>query len=222
MRFWTFWKLISYIVDVPVEAGIDSQGNIIQLVIRNGQFLLTSPKMVYSYGNRYKVLQEAYRFFNVYSMKPASILLLGGGMGSGLQLINEHKIIPDVVFVEKEQLICQWFRQFVRRHLQFKDIEIICSDAYKTVKQLHRFFDLIVVDLFVDDMVPKFVGSEDFVKNVIRICSSNGLIIINITKFPESNWQIAENIKNILSWQLVEYTTFEVGEKNIVYGIRRK
>jgi len=222
VRFWIFWKLISYIVDVPIEEGTDSQGNIIQLAIRKGQFLLTSPKMIYSYGNRYKVLQEAYRFFNVYSMKPASVLLLGAGIGSGLQLINEHKIIPDVVFVEKEPLICQWFMKLVKPHLKFRDIEIISSDAYKTVKQLHGPFDLIVVDLFVDDMVPKFVGSEDFVKNVLRVCSSNGLIIINITKFPESNRQIAKNIKSILSRLSIEYTTFEVGEKNIVYGIRRK
>jgi len=223
VRFWTFWKLLSFIVDVPVADGIDSQGNVIQLTLRKGQFLLTSPKMIYSYGSRYEVLKQAYEFFDVYGMKPVSVLFLGSGIVSGVQLLNSHGIVPDVaMLVEKEPLICQWLKSFVRPFLRAKNVELVCSDAVQAVKDLKQLFDLIVVDLFVDDVVPEFVGTETFLRNVVRLIANDGLAIINITKFPEGNMRVANNIQNVLRNLSVEYATFEVGEKNIVYGIRRK
>ncbi len=223
MRFWTLWKLLSYIVDVPVADGIDSQGNLIQLMIRKGQFLLTSPKMVYSYGSRYEVLKQAYEFFDVYYLKPASVLLLGSGIASGIQLLNSHGIVPDVaVLVEKEPLICQWLRSFIQPFLRAKNVKLVCSDAVQAVKDLKQLFALVVVDLFVDDVVPEFVGTETFLRNVLGIVANNGLTIINVTKFPERNREVITNVNKVLRSLSVEYATFEVGEKNIVYGIRKK
>ena len=214
--------MISYITDVPIDEGFDSEGNKLQLLLRRGQLLLASPNMIYSYGDRYQVLREAYSHFEVYSSPPENVLLLGAGIASGLQLLYSKGIYSNAVLVERESLICRWLHSYVISRLEKSNVKVLCEDVRKVLDSLNDDFDLIVVDIFVDNLVPAFVGQRSFIEKMLELLSSNGLALINITREPAENRELIKQVEEVLNDLSVNYHTFDVGQKNIVYGVRRK
>ncbi len=54
------------------------------------------------------------------------------------------------------------------------------SDAFEFVKHRRNQFDLIIVDLFFDNVVPPQFYSEEFCQNISNILSEKGYILFNL------------------------------------------
>jgi spermidine synthase len=107
------------------------------------------------------------------------VLALGFGLGSIMPLLANYKDEFQMTGVDIDPVIIKLARQYIAPELQ-KNLTLIESDAFAFIneKQPHPY-DLIVIDLFIDNFVPKKFEKEDFLQNVKRHLSENGLLLYN-------------------------------------------
>jgi spermidine synthase len=58
-------------------------------------------------------------------------------------------------------------------------IELHCADAAAFVLSDKEKYDLIVVDIFIDDAVPTLFETEDFLKALKNLLADKGLVMYN-------------------------------------------
>lgn len=144
----------------------------------NGRKLLNSKSANYSYGALQQVLEIGLSKIDLTNVN--SILLLGLGGGSVIaSLRRKFKYKGKIVAVEIDpKMIDIADKEFSISNSD--DLLIVNADALEFVQDCISQFDLIIVDLFVDNIVPKQFYTEAFCTDLSRITSEEGSIIFNL------------------------------------------
>jgi len=154
-----------------------SKNKTLELTTWLGKTVLDSAHVNYSYGR----LQQALKFgMNQVGVgEDDSVLLLGLGGGSAVQTLRTDfhtqgtvtavDFDPDVIDIAMNE-----FGLADDNHL-----EVICADAFNFVKEIHQQFNLIIVDLYVDNAIPGKVYTFQFWDNIIGLLHDEGKFIFN-------------------------------------------
>lgn len=112
---------------------------------------------------------------------PSSILILGLGGGSLAKLLNKYFPKAKIIGVEIDPIMIDLGKKYLELD-KIKNLKIIIDDAtaYLPSAIHHKLkFDLVFVDLYVGDKVPKNCQTKIFLKNLKQILQENGLIVFN-------------------------------------------
>ena len=169
-------RLLSYLYPVTKKVPSDYSGTL-EITWYNGKKHLNTKNANYSYGSLQKILK--FGLDKIEIQRVNSILLLGLGGGSVVETLRKNfsysKIItavdidPVVIEIAKNE-----FNLKTDEHL-----EIICGDALEFMQINTEQFDLIIIDLFIDIVVPEEFLKIPFWMNVMRSSSVNGAILFN-------------------------------------------
>ncbi|MBL0015203.1 MAG: hypothetical protein IPP17_01900 [Bacteroidetes bacterium] len=58
-------------------------------------------------------------------------------------------------------------------------MEVVLADAIAYVRDCQKRFDMVVVDIFVDDEVPEAACEPDFLSKMASLLNSKGLLVFN-------------------------------------------
>ncbi|HAU65960.1 TPA: hypothetical protein DCW61_01290 [Candidatus Uhrbacteria bacterium] len=107
------------------------------------------------------------------------ILVLGLGAGTCLRVI--HKRFPDahIVAVEYDEVMIQLTRGFFLKRHSYDWLEIKQGDVIDVLPLLNQSFDLIFVDLFCGSSVSPAVSRPEFLRQIHRLLSWDGYLIVN-------------------------------------------
>lgn len=169
-------KILSYIYPVTKKIKTDKNG-LVEITYYNGKKILDSANANYSYGNLQKVLKFG---LNKISFKQINdILVLGLGAGSVIETIRkDFNSNAKITAVEIDaKIIDIAFYEFNLN--DFSGCNIVCDDAYNFIKNNTHKFDLIVVDLFLDENPPEFLQQIEFWEHIYKSTIKNGYIIYN-------------------------------------------
>ncbi len=169
-------KIVSHIW--PLTKRISSQINgTLEVTWINGKKVLDSQNANYSYGALEKVLN--YGLSQIEIQNVTEILVLGLGGGSVIQsLENRFKYYGKITAVEIDNAIIQ----IAKDEFDVKDnkrLNIINEDALQYVQSCKKHYDLIIVDIFIDQIVPESFYEEKFWRHTLQILSPGGNIIFN-------------------------------------------
>ncbi len=107
-------------------------------------------------------------------------LILGLGGGTLAELVNQK--FPDVkiIGVEIDPEIIRLGKKYFRLD-KIPNLEVINDDAIKFINKRNSLgkSDLIFVDLYIGDKIPKKVETDDFLINLKKKLSKNGIIVFN-------------------------------------------
>ncbi len=151
--------------------------NKLKIVLSNGKKLLNTKNTNYSYGTLVEVLE--YGLDSIPISLVNSILLLGMGGGSIIKSLREkYKCNAPVVAVEIDPIVIDI------AHNEFdigkeKDLEIHCTDAWNFVEKCDSQFDLIIIDIFIDLVVPEKFYKPEFWEMIEKIVTQNGFVLFN-------------------------------------------
>lgn len=170
-------RLLSFIW--PQTTFIPSRYNgTLEVTWVGGRKILDSKIANYSYGSLQRILEVALGKINL--ANASSILLLGLGGGSVIDSLRNRfgypghitavEIDPVVIRIANEE-----FDIIPNDHL-----EIIENDAYIFVTYTQATFDVVIVDLFIDDKVPPQFYSWHFCDSLKRICAPGGQVVFNL------------------------------------------
>ena len=174
------WKyLLSYLTEVPLEKASTPLNPELDLSLRNGRYYLTTPNAVYSYGDLYRNFHQSFNRIHLEKTNIRDVLILGFGMGS-IPWMLEKKFHQNYRYtgVEADEAIAAWAEKYILPELHSKT-KIIREDAFSFVKNCDEKFDLIAVDVFLDDLVPLQFDRSGFWGKLRSLLSKDGLLLCN-------------------------------------------
>ena len=130
-------------------------------------------------------------------------LILGLGGGAAAKVVKKYWRQPTMTGVEIDPIMINLGEKYMG--LKKDEVNIVIEDAMKFVKRKIKSgekYDLIVVDMYVEDNVPKKFTTPEFYKMTKKLLEKDGIVVFNRLyygeKRKESN-KSRENLENIFS-----------------------
>ena len=174
-----WWKrMLSHFFEIPLEStGSDINEQLNVSLVRN-RFQLSTRKSIYSYDDLYSNFYFAFQQI-ILPPDDTEILILGLGLGSiPFMLEKSFQKRYQYVTVELDESVIQLASKFSMSRLD-SQIQIIHADAESFVKNHQQKYQLICVDLFIEDIVPAFFEGalgNNLIKNLLR---EHGSVLFN-------------------------------------------
>ena len=167
-------------VGTHVLARSRGEGMPVRVVMRNGRKRLDAPTVNYSFGTLHAIFAAALQRIDVRRRAPRSVLLLGLGGGSVIELLRgRHRVAAPIVAVEVDPEVVR----LATEHFglgRWCDLEVIVADALDFVATDQRAFDLVVVDVFVDEVVPAPFRETRFLAAARERMTADGMLLYNL------------------------------------------
>lgn len=210
-------RILSYLW--PFTKVVRSNINgILEITWINGKKVLDSQNANYSYGTLQRLLN--YGLSKIDLQKQDNILLLGLGAGSVIKsLRNTYNHTGKITAIEIDKVVIDIaIQEFDIGSTQ--NLEIVQTDAFSYVHNCKSLFDLIIVDIFIDNKVPVLFYTLEFWNKISSLTNSDGHIIFNAGIHLESNRNIDQIITAITDIQFVQYDKVE-GANTVLIGKKR-
>lgn len=178
-------KILSYFYPLTTIVDSDYSGKV-EITWYNGKKMLDTENANYSYGSLQEVLE--YGIAQVDLTTVHSILILGMGAGSVIKSLKEK------FNYQKQITAVEWDKSIIEiaaSEFGIKanhQLEIICQDAIDFVQNNHTQFDLIIVDIFIDNQIPLQIKSSGFLSKLQKRINLEGYLLfnlLNLTKLEE-------------------------------------
>ncbi|WP_024772369.1 methyltransferase domain-containing protein [Aquimarina macrocephali] len=201
-------RLLSYLWPFTKEVPSKINGTL-ELTWMNGKKVLDSQNANYSYGSLQKLL--SYGLSQIDISTNSEILLLGLGGGSIIETLrNTFDHQGKITAVEIDEIIIEIAKNefnITGNH----NLEINCEDAFLYVDHCVSQFEIIIIDIFIDNQVPEKFYESQFWKNLITLLKPDGQIVFN------AGINLKENIK-IESLKSIVKPDIEFSQYNRVQG----
>lgn len=211
-----FKKILSYIYPITEKIKSKHSGEL-ELTLFNGKLVLDSENANYSYGSLQKILQFALQQIDLSGKE--SLLLLGLGGGCVIDLLKkDHQYKGSITVIEIDEVVIQIAKE--RFGISENDkITIFCADAFQWVNQINTNYDVVIVDLFIDNQVPLQCWVIDFWKKLSAHIHTKGYIIFNMMNLNDDKLNL---IQEKLREQQFDIQIFSKVEKTNILLIAQK
>ena len=185
-------KLLSYFIPITIYKKNSALSKSLEVTWNNGQLVLDSKSTNYSYGSLQRILKKGLKFIGFERIRNfESVLILGVAGGSVIKtLVNEIKYTGKITGVEIDKNIIEIANQYFKLN-EITNLEIIIADAFEFVLKTKETYDLIIIDIFQDTVMPNFLFEDFFINRINALLNLNGFILFNTmvinTKQEERN-----------------------------------
>jgi len=175
--WWKVW--LSYLMELHVESAASSYNPHLYVSLKNGRYQLSTAHAVYSYEDLYSNFRRAFKATDLDKLPGGEVLVMGLGLGS-IPLMLEQTFHKDYRYtaVEVDEAVLHLAQKYVLDDLE-SSLEVIQADAYVFVEQCSTTFDLICMDIFLDDTVPTKFEEPAFLENLRDLLNPDGLLLYN-------------------------------------------
>lgn len=155
---------------------------------QSGIGLDDNPRLLFDYNQR--LLELALM------VKPAKVLLLGGGSLTLVGALAKHRFIKHLTVIEQNADYVEIGRKFFD-YIPSAKVEVVIDDAYLYMKANSQQYDLILVDLYDNFSIPAVFLSSKFAFMLQQSLSKKGVVAINCIASLEG--ASASQLKDIVS-----------------------
>lgn len=207
MCFKNFIRFItSFIWGYSFEKTSTAINPLLEVCYINGKTMLNAANVNYSYGSCQAAFNSIFKKLNIKQKKLNKVLILGFGVGCIAHLLEKvYRKDAKIIGVEKDEKVIELGVRFFDT-LKFLNVSIICDDAIHFMDENTKQFDLIVVDVFVDYIVPEKCEQEQFLNNIKRSLTNEGMLIFNKLEMKMQSNSTLETLKSAFQHTMPEYT----------------
>jgi spermidine synthase len=171
--------MASYLAPVTIHRTDGDFTPYLEVNLVNGKPVLDTAKVNYSFGGLHLVFQSVFRHFQLGKLMFKNTLILGFGAGSVASLLREgYGMKCNITGVEIDAVIIELGRKYFRLE-RYNVQKVIHDNAANFVHQSREKFDLIVMDVFIDDLVPKIFRETPFLQDLERLLTPDGILFYN-------------------------------------------
>jgi spermidine synthase len=185
-----FRKLLSYLFDIAVEKRKSKFSGSVTVSMHYGQYKLSTKNAVYSYGKNYTSFSTAFGALSIPNDAIKTVLVLGFGLGSVVDLLHGHASIKKITAVDADETIIGLAKKYLHSPL-CKKIEYFCEDALQYLQTAEASYDLIAFDIFIDDKTPQQFLDAAVLQQLKNRLNANGTLLYS--KIDVSRADQAEN-----------------------------
>jgi len=191
--------LSSFVADRLLEERHSSISGKLQVYLSQGKIKLCTKNATYSYDKYYTVLKKGFTILNIGSYQFKKVLILGFGFGSALTLLKRvYGLHFDCTAIEIDDVIIDLGKKYIDAKI-LKDTTIINADANDWIMQHNQLgptFDLIVIDLFIDNITESKFFETAFIKNNKGLLNKKSLLLFNTLSSNKNKKQLKQYFNN--------------------------
>ncbi len=185
-------RLASYVFPFPIEQKKGKITPCLEVVLENGKLVLNTAHVNYSFGSLHDIFYKTFKKINISDREIKNVLILGFGGGSIASLLTEtFSKDCTITGIEADEVVIELAKKYFNID-KFKKLTIHNTDAYDFVLKCTGMFDLITVDIFIDDETPQKFSDKQFLFAISSLLSSSGIICYN-RMVPFSKSEILED-----------------------------
>lgn len=173
---WRYWR--SFIAEEVLERTQSPYNPVLEVWYVYGRKILNAENVNLSFGELDRVFRVAFQKLQVRQRPIHKVLLLGLGVGNIPAILAEHRRNYAITGVEIDPEVIRLGRNHFGLD-DYEDVQVVNADAIDYVVQCQEQFDLIVVDLFVDALVPPGAEQSGFLLRLAELLSPQGLLLFN-------------------------------------------
>lgn len=174
------WKLwLSYFIEQHIESASSEHNPHLYVSLSNGRYQLCTAHAIYSYEDRYDNYRKAFLRLDLDRLRGKEVLILGLGLGS-IPFMLEHLFDQDLHYtaVEIDEAVIELAAKYTLPEIT-SPMELICTDALTYVTRRPATFDLICMDVFLDDVVPPAFEEPAFLEGLKAMLNRDGVLLFN-------------------------------------------
>jgi spermidine synthase len=173
-------KILSYFIPIPVSKKISSINKSLEVTWNNGKLVLDTENTNYSYGSLEKVLRKGLLEIGFKKVKNLeNILILGVAGGSVIKILNnEIKFEGKITGVEIDPETIALGNQYFALD-SYSNTTIVIDDAQNFILKTKQKYNLIIIDVFQDAVMPSFLFSNSFLENIQNALANHGTVLFN-------------------------------------------
>ena len=175
-----YWKYyLSYLFEFHIESAPSEINPHLYVSLKKGRYQLSTANAVYSYADLYDNFSAAFKKLKIEELAIEDVLLLGFGLGS-IPYMLEKKFNRSYYYtaVEIDENVLYLANKYVLPDLD-SAINFVPNDAAVFVSYCQEQFDLICMDIFLDDEIPEHFESEDYLLQLKDLLKPNGILLFN-------------------------------------------
>lgn len=215
-----FGKISSYLFGKDLDRASSKNNPVLSVVYEKGVLRLNSRTINYSEKDRHTVFRKAFERANARKWKVNTALVLGLGAGGVLkELTDLYGEQIQITGVEVDEAVLQLARLHFNLD-QHTNCRVICSEALSFVNECKDKFDLILMDAFIDKLVPVHLSSQEALAKMTSLLNPGGHFLMNYICYDDRTNSGFAKVKRILeslkgTVEVLDISVFGVGNKVI-------
>lgn len=171
-----FKQILSYIWPITQKTYSDVNGTL-EVTWFNGKKMLNTQNANYSYGSLQKIL--SFGLTKVSLSNVSNVLVLGLAGGSVIKTLrNQFRYKGHITAVDIDPVVIKIAKEEFDIY-QYDPLQISCADAFDFVKKKNQSFQIVIVDIFVDQYVLSTCYEKEFWNDLNKLIPLEGKIIFN-------------------------------------------
>ncbi|HPF64253.1 methyltransferase domain-containing protein [Lentimicrobium sp.] len=174
-----FRYLSSFAGEQIIEQYAGDVNPVIEVALVNGRYQLNAESVNYSYGPLHDAFRKYFRLDPPELDSGDQVLILGFGAGSVAVILREELGLQQhITGVELDGVVLQVGREHFNIE-RLPALSIIKDDALTFVDSCPQNYQLIIVDLYLDRLVPPQFEKETFIRSLQRLLTPGGKVVFN-------------------------------------------
>lgn len=180
-------KLLSYFIPIKIHQKKSEINKNLEVTWTNGQLVMDSKNTNYSYGSLQRILRKGLHYIGFERIRNFdNILVLGVAGGSVVKtLTDEIRYKGKITGVELDPQTIELAKKFFSIDA-IPNFTIVIDDAFEFVLKTKEKYDLIIIDVFQDTVMPNFLFEDFFINRVNFLLNVNGFILFNTMVLNEN------------------------------------
>ncbi|AXG74542.1 methyltransferase domain-containing protein [Flavobacterium arcticum] len=173
-------RILSYFIPINIYKKKSSISKNLEVTWNNGELVLDSKSTNYSYGSLQRILRKGLNYIGYERIRKFSnVLVLGVAGGSVIKtLVDEIQYEGNITGVEIDPKTIEIANEYFGLN-EIKNLNIVIDDAFEFVLKTKERYDLIIIDIFQDTVMPNFLFEDFFINRVNLLLNVNGFILFN-------------------------------------------
>lgn len=174
---WKRW--LSHIIEFEIEKLDSDYGHELSLCISDGKLQLNAERAIYSWEDKYDNFYKAFAKMKLEKLPGKECLVLGFGLGSIVQMLEQNfKQNMHFTGVEIDEQVIYLAEKYIVDKLK-SPVQIINGSAEIFVEITNDKFDLICIDIFINDKIPHVIKEKAFLELCKNRLTEGGVLLFN-------------------------------------------
>ncbi|MEO1623779.1 MAG: methyltransferase domain-containing protein, partial [Bacteroidota bacterium] len=178
--------------ELHIESAPSPHNPHLYVSLRKGRYQLSTAHAIYSHEDLYDNFSGAFEQLQLDRLPGKEVLLLGFGLGSIPIILEKMGHQFQYTAVEIDESVIYLASKYALPQIS-SPVQLICADAEVFVAQCARQFDLIAVDVFLDDLIPAPFEANGFLEQLRDLLSPGGLLLYNRLAYTPQDVDSARN-----------------------------
>lgn len=172
-------NIVSFLYPVMVETCNGTVTPYLEVMKSRGKYVLNSQNANYSFGGLHTIFDKLFQKIDINKFEIKNVLILGMGAGSIISLLKDkYRINCSITAIEKDEVVIELARKYFNIE-KYRSLTIVNANAFEYTRVTENKYDLIISDLFIDNLVPKIFASNEYLENLKRISNERCCIMYN-------------------------------------------